>query len=72
MGLFNDDKTPQSVQVAGLELRCRICQHGEFWQREAQMNTAVATFFNFDWANRTATCYVCERCGYVHWFLDPS
>jgi hypothetical protein len=27
------------------------------------------TFFGLDWANRTARCLVCERCGYVHWFL---
>lgn len=25
--------------------------------------------FNFDWANATATCYVCDGCGYIHWFL---
>lgn len=25
--------------------------------------------FDLDWANASATCMVCERCGYVHWFL---
>ena len=34
-----------------------------------QLNTAVATFFNFDWANKTASCFVCDGCGYIHWFL---
>jgi hypothetical protein len=33
------------------------------------MNTRAATFFNFDWANRKATNHVCDRCGYVFWFL---
>ena len=39
---------------------------------EAQLNTAVATFFNFDWANKTAQCYVCDGCGYIHWFLPKK
>jgi len=68
MGLFGKKK-PEEVQVAGLTLHCEICKHDRFWQREAQLNTAVATFFNFDWANATATCYVCDGCGYIHWFL---
>jgi len=62
-------KSPERVTVAGLELKCEICKHDLFWQREAQLNTAVATFFNFDWANVKAVCYVCEGCGYIHWFL---
>lgn len=55
--------------MAGFKLRCEICGHQRFWTREAQLNTAVASFFSFDWANPSATCYVCESCGYIHWFL---
>ena len=65
MGLFGQ-KTPEPVKVAGLEPRCEICKHDLFWQREAQLNTALATFFNFDWANATAVCFVCDGCGYTH------
>ncbi len=68
MGLFGK-KEPEPVQVAGLELHCEICKHDRFWRRQAQLNTAVATFFNFDWANPTAECFVCGNCGYIHWFL---
>ena len=68
MGLFGQS-SPETVQVAGIDLRCEICKHDRFWEKEAQLNTAVATFFNFDWANATATCYVCDGCGYIHWFL---
>lgn len=68
MGLFGKTEA-ERVRVAGLDLRCEICKHDRFWQREAQLNTAVATFFNFDWANATATCFVCDGCGYIHWFL---
>lgn len=69
MGLF-EKKQAKSVRVAGLDLHCEICKQATFWEREAQLNTAVASFFDFDWANKTATCYVCANCGYVHWFLD--
>jgi hypothetical protein len=68
MGIFGKSE-PERVQVAGLDLHCEICKHDRFWHREAQLNTAVATFFNFDWANATATCFVCAGCGYIHWFL---
>ena len=70
MGLFGKEES-ERVQVAGLALHCEICKNDRFWAREAQLNTAVASFFNFDWANPTADCYVCDRCGYIHWFL-PS
>ena len=69
MALFGKKESEQ-VQIAGLSLHCEICKNDRFWTREAQLNTAVATFFNFDWANPTAVCYVCDRCGYIHWFLS--
>jgi len=28
------------------------------------------TFFGLDWANKEATNYICENCGYVMWFMD--
>ena len=68
MGLFGDEQ-PEAVTVHGNPFKCLVCQSDEFWEREAQLNTALATFFNMDWANQTATCLVCASCGYVHWFL---
>ena len=68
MGMFGKTE-PEEVFLGELQLHCEICKGGLFWHREAQLNTAMATFFNFDWANRTAICYVCSRCGYIHWFL---
>jgi hypothetical protein len=55
--------------VGGRTFACMVCAETTFDQREAQLNTAVATFFNFDWANASATCLVCQTCAYVHWFL---
>lgn len=67
-----DHNQPQPVEVLGRPLRCYACAHDRFWQREAQLNTAVATFFNFDWANASAICCVCAQCGHIHWFLPQQ
>ena len=61
--------TARPVTIKGHELACPICGGGDFWERETLMNTAGATCLGFDWANKTATNYVCDHCGYVYWFL---
>ncbi len=68
MGLFTSDE-PVQYEIAGGLFRCHTCKNDLFWKREAQLNTAVATFFNLDWANKSATCLVCSECSYIHWFL---
>jgi predicted nucleic-acid-binding Zn-ribbon protein len=54
----------------GEQLRCLVCAHDRFRQREILLNTSGATFFNVEWANKSGMGAVCERCGYVHTFLD--
>lgn len=68
MGLFTRHEA-QEIQILGNMLRCEICHHGRFYSREGKIQTTAMTFFDLDWANASATCLVCERCGYVHWFL---
>ncbi|MGD9995071.1 MAG: hypothetical protein AB7S69_17360 [Salinivirgaceae bacterium] len=60
---------PQTVEVAGNTLKCPVCANNLFWTRRAQLNSAVASFFNLDWANRSATCFVCSYCTHISWFL---
>jgi hypothetical protein len=60
---------PTTVEVVGRPLHCYVCGYDRFWQRSAQLNTALATFFNFDWINSSATCCICAQCGHIHWFL---
>lgn len=55
--------------AAGKPLKCLVCGNDTFFERKAQLNTRALTFFNLDWANKTADCLVCESCGYIHWFL---
>jgi len=68
------DKKPDATEhvVQGNRLVCPICQHSEFWTRTSMMNTKGLTFLDLDWANKTATNYVCDHCGYVMWFLEKK
>ena len=59
----------EKVEILGKEFNCQVCRNDKFWRREAQLNTAAATFFGFDWANESAICLVCAKCGYIHWFI---
>lgn len=68
MNLFKKAE-PQTVQVRGHALVCPICSNEHFWTREAQLNKSVSTFFNLDWTDRNATCFVCSGCTYIFWFL---
>ncbi len=66
MGKQQEAKT---YQVKGHHLKCVICGHDHFWTRTTLMNTSGASFFGFDWANKEADNYICDNCGYVHWFF---
>jgi hypothetical protein len=57
------------ISIHGIQLYCQVCRHGIFWHQKAQLHTRWATFFDLEFANRTADCAVCAQCGYVHWFL---
>ena len=73
MPLFpKDEVVPEKVIIDGNSIQCRICGHDEFYKRRAQLNTKTATFFNIDWANRSAFCYVCAKCSHIDWFLEEQ
>ena len=56
--------------IHGNNLVCPVCNHDKFWFRETLMNTPGMTFFGLEWANKRATNYICDKCGYVYWFLN--
>jgi len=60
------------ITIKDVPLECKHCGSGHFAHRRAQLNTAAMTFLNLDWLNASADIYVCERCGYLHWFLGSS
>jgi predicted nucleic-acid-binding Zn-ribbon protein len=69
MGLFSGSEPTPQTTVTGKPLLCLVCGNDHFHERKAQLNTAVATFLNFDWANQSGDCFVCSECGYIHWFV---
>src|SRR5688500_14304169 len=66
---MNMTHTSRSFEIAGRRLICQVCSHDRFDEREVRLNTAVSPVFGPDWASTKATCRVCARCGFVHWFL---
>ncbi len=64
-------KDPQNITIGDRQLTCKHCGHDEFTGRKAQLNTALSSFFEVDFLNKSAWVYVCTSCGYLHWFLDP-
>jgi hypothetical protein len=59
---------PEMVTIKGHELVCPVCSNKTFWQGRAQLNTAVASLFNLDWTNHSATYFVCSSCTHISWF----
>ncbi|RXT07131.1 zinc ribbon domain-containing protein [Ammoniphilus sp. CFH 90114] len=57
-----------SYQANGISITCVHCQYDKFEHGQAQLNTALLSFFNLDFANRSANILTCHQCGYVHWF----
>jgi hypothetical protein len=58
--------------IQGNKLTCPVCARTMFWTRTTLMNTPGMTFFDFDWANKSAKNYVCDNCGHVLWFLEKK
>lgn len=51
--------------AGGKQVICTVCDGDTFGRGKGQLNTAVATFLDFDWANQTASTLVCVDCGHV-------
>lgn len=67
-----DEQTPTAdVFIGSVRLTCAVCRHARFRHRKAQLQTALASFFNVEWTAPSADCYICTQCGFVHWFM-PS
>lgn len=65
------DHEARKVVISGKTLHCQHCGGDHFLESHAQLNTAVMTFFNMDWLNRSAIIYQCHDCGRLEWFLAP-
>jgi uncharacterized protein YbaR (Trm112 family) len=63
------EENNDEVVINGNKLVCPVCKHTKFWGRTTLMNTAGMSFFDLDWANRSAQNFICSSCRYVFWFL---
>ena len=80
MGLFGRKKpffdststahVSNSYRIGGKPIVCPQCGHNQFDQAAVLLNTPGMTFFNLDWANRTATVLSCRQCGRIEWYLQ--
>lgn len=66
------DDQGKPVEVRGKPLVCAHCGGTRFARRQAQLNTAIMTFFDMDWLNKSAQVFVCMTCGRLEWFLEPT
>ncbi len=56
--------------LVGKPIVCPHCGHDHFIRGRALLNSAGMTFFNLDWAEKTATTLACSDCGRITWFLE--
>jgi len=62
---------PRKVQISSADnkdLECLVCGNNTFVIREGLLNTGWMTALGLDWANRSAKCCICSKCGHIHWF----
>ena len=59
---------PGRYHVAGKSVECPHCGGVDFVAGEAQLNTALASLIDLDWANKTAATLTCITCGRIQWF----
>jgi uncharacterized protein len=64
------NKATSEFRAGGKKVVCAHCGSTRFQERQAQLNTWIATLFNFDWLNRSATALICSRCGHIMWFAQ--
>lgn len=59
---------PAHFHVADRPVKCPHCGNDTFTEGTALLNTVGMTFFELDWANRSASTLTCAQCGRIEWF----
>jgi hypothetical protein len=62
----------EAVEIKGRSLHCVVCHNATFWRRTATVYSGVASFFELEWLSPSAVVFVCDNCGYVHWFFPTE
>jgi len=60
------------VSINSHPLSCQICKCNYFYKREALIPTTFLSLFRLSFFNQSGSAYVCQSCGYIHWFSHPK
>lgn len=62
----------QQKEHHGIALRCPMCTHDRFHEREYALRSPTASFFNHFWSQDETVAYACAKCGYVLLFAKNA
>lgn len=71
-GIGWQDQGGKKIAIHNKELCCHHCGGQNFRKMEGKLSTSVMLFFLLGFLNRSAACFTCIDCGFVHWFLSPK
>jgi hypothetical protein len=60
------------VSINSHPLSCQICKCNYFYKREALIPTTFVSLFRMPFFNQSGSAYVCQSCGFIHWFSRPK
>ena len=61
---------PVRVELEGSPVKCQMCSHDLFHKRRSHVDTALSAGLSPEWQDNAAYCLVCDRCGYIYWFIQ--
>jgi len=67
-----NDLEAKNVEVGGVALSCKHCGKLKFRHRQSRVNNAGLAFLKLEILDPHADIYICDGCGFLHWFLDPE
>jgi DNA-directed RNA polymerase subunit RPC12/RpoP len=62
----------QQKEHHGIALRCPVCNHDRFREREYALRSPTASIFNHFWSLDETTAYACATCGYLLLFAKNA
>ena len=68
MSLFFKDE-PNRYEINGNQLICLFGSDDTFDTLPEQRHAPTRTILNLEWTDKAATCFICDKSGYMHWFL---
>lgn len=66
--VLSDAQVGNHYSAVGKRICCPHCDSDRFVKGRAQLNTSLMTFFDLDWANKSATTLTCVMYGNILWF----